>query len=163
MADNEKKVTQDSKVEKAATEESKAASKVAKAAKGNSKKSKKSVTGGWDKVKKFFKDYKGERKKIVWPDAKMVLKSTGVVILVVAIVSLIIFGIDQGLSAGITGLKKLATNETTVSAVADESKAEDSTEAEETKESKKDKKEDSKETTAEAETTAAEATEEEAE
>ena len=70
-------------------------------------------------AKRFFKDFKGESKKIVWPDAKTVLKSTGVVILVVAIVSVVIFGIDQGLSAGITGLKKLAAgDETTVSAEA---------------------------------------------
>ena len=47
-------------------------------------------------------------------------KSTGVVLLVVAVVSLIIWGIDTGLSAGITGLKKLATNDTSVSEVTDE-------------------------------------------
>lgn len=119
MADKEKKSGKASEVDKTATGESKAAEKVAKAAKGSGKKSDKPNVfvrmGRW--LKRFFKDFKGESKKIVWPDAKTVLKSTGVVILVVALVSVVIYGIDQGLSAGISGLKKLATgDETTVSA-----------------------------------------------
>ena len=121
MADKEKKSGKASEVDKTATGESKAAEKVAKAAKGSGKKSDKpNVFVRMGKgAKRFFKDFKGESKKIVWPDAKTVLKSTGVVILVVAIVSVVIFGIDQGLSAGITGLKKLAAgDETTVSAEA---------------------------------------------
>ncbi len=114
MADNNKKVAQNSDVEKATTEES-AAAKVAKAAKGNTNKKDKPnffVRTGKG-TKKFFKDFKGECKKIVWPDAKTVLKSTGIVLLVVAIVGLIVYGIDQGLSAGIGGLKQLATGEDT--------------------------------------------------
>ena len=112
MADKEKKVVSNSKVEKATTEESKAAEKVAKAAKGSNKKDKPNffVRAGKGS-KRFFKDFKGECKKIVWPDAKTVLKSTGIVLLVVAIVGLIVYGIDQGLSAGIGGLKQLATGE----------------------------------------------------
>ncbi len=112
MADKNKKVAQSSDVEKATTEES-AAAKVAKAAKGNTDKKDKPnffVRTGKG-TKKFFKDFKGECKKIVWPDAKTVLKSTGIVLLVVAIVGLIVYGIDQGLSAGIGGLKQLATGE----------------------------------------------------
>lgn len=119
MADKEKKAAQGSKVEKAATDESKAAAKVAKAAKGDKKSDKPNffVRAGKG-TKSFFKHFKGESKKIVWPDAKTVLKSTGVVILVVAIVAIIIYGIDQGLSAGVTGLKSLANrDETTTSAV----------------------------------------------
>lgn len=122
MADKEKKAAQGSKVEKAATEESKAAEKVAKAAKGADKKSgkaKSSEKGG--KVKDFFRHFKGETKKIVWPDAKTVLKSTGIVILVVAVAAIIIFAIDQGLGAGVTGLKSLANRgETTTSEAADD-------------------------------------------
>lgn len=118
MADKENKAAENSKAEKTASDESKAAAKVAKAAKGSSKKSDKpnvfSRMGSG--MKRFFKDFKGESKKIVWPDAKTVLKSTGVVILVVAIVSIIIWGIDTGLTAGISGLKHLAAGEeTTVS------------------------------------------------
>ena len=119
MADNENKIVPASDVEETATDEKGAAAKVAKAAKGK-KKSDKPSGARTGKIKKFFKDFRGEVKKIVWPDAKMVLKSTGVVLLVVAILSLIIYGIDQGLSAGITGLKKLATNDTSVSETIDE-------------------------------------------
>ena len=56
-------------------------------------------------IKKFCKDLKGEIKKIVWPDAKTVLKSTAVVLVVVAICGLVIFGIDQLLSLGLSLLK----------------------------------------------------------
>ncbi len=143
MADKEKKAAQGSKVEKAATEESKAAEKVAKAAKGADKKSgkaKSSEKGG--KVKDFFRHFKGETKKIVWPDAKTVLKSTGIVILVVAVAAIIIFAIDQGLGAGVTGLKSLANRgETTTSEAAaddhdhDHDEDESTTKADSSKES----------------------------
>ena len=59
-------------------------------------------------IKKFCKDLKGETKKIVWPDAKTVLKSTGVVLVVVAICGLAIFAVDQLLSLGLSGLKDVA-------------------------------------------------------
>ncbi|MCM1363727.1 MAG: preprotein translocase subunit SecE [Faecalibacterium sp.] len=149
MADKENKAAENSKAEKTASDESKAAAKVAKAAKGSGKKSDKpnvfSRMGSG--IKRFFKDFKGESKKIVWPDAKTVLKSTGVVILVVAIVSIIIWGIDTGLTAGISGLKHLAAGEeTTVSETVADSD-EETTVAETTAES-------DSETTTEAETTA---------
>ena len=123
MADKEKKAVQDSKVEKATTDEAKAAQKVAKAAKGAGKKDKPNFfTRASKGSKKFFKDFKGECKKIVWPDAKTVLKSTGIVLLVVAIVTIIVLGIDSALSAGVKGLKNLATGETetTTSAVVED-------------------------------------------
>ena len=124
MADNEKNIATNSDVEQTATDEKGAAAKVAKAAKGNKKSDKPGFFARSGKsTKKFFKDFRGEVKKIVWPDAKMVLKSTGVVLLVVAILSIIIYGIDQGLSAGITGLKKLATNDTSISETVDDETA----------------------------------------
>ena len=142
MADKEKKAVQDSKVEKATTDEAKAAQKVAKAAKGAGKKDKPNFfTRASKGSKKFFKDFKGECKKIVWPDAKTVLKSTGIVLLVVAIVTIIVLGIDSALSAGVKGLKNLATGETetTTSAVVEDEhdhdhdhKDEETTKAEET-------------------------------
>ena len=114
MADKENKVTQDSKVEKATTDESAAAAKVAKAAKGNKKSDKPSFfTRAGKGTKKFIKDFKGECKKIVWPDAKTVLKSTGIVLLVVAIVAIVVGVIDLGLSSGVKGLKNLALGEET--------------------------------------------------
>ena len=121
MADKENKVTQNSKVEKATTDESAAAAKVAKAAKGNKKSDKPSFfTRASKGTKKFVKDFKGECKKIVWPDAQTVLKSTGIVLLVVAIVAIVVGVIDLGLSSGVKGLKNLALGEeTTVESTTD--------------------------------------------
>ncbi len=143
MADKEKKVTQDSKVDKATTDESAAAAKVAKAAKGNNKSDKPSFfTRAGKGTKKFIKDFKGECKKIVWPDAKTVLKSTGIVILVVAIVALVVFGIDSALSAGVKGLKNLAIGEeTTVEQTTDEHEGHDH-DKDEAEEDKKDSEEE---------------------
>lgn len=59
-------------------------------------------------IKKFCKDLKGEIKKIVWPDAKTVFKSTAVVLAVVIVVGLIIFGIDTLLVEGIDLLQGAA-------------------------------------------------------
>ena len=143
MADKEKKIAPASDVEQTATDEKGAAAKVAKAAKGKKKSDKPNSGARSGKIKKFFKDFRGEVKKIVWPDAKMVLKSTGVVLLVVAILSIIIYGIDQGLSAGITGLKKLATNDTTVSENVDEETGEETgEEGEDTSASEEEQKEE---------------------
>lgn len=50
---------------------------------------------GWMKrVAKFFRDCKGEMKKIVWPTPKAALKSTGVVLVTIIVVGLFVFGID---------------------------------------------------------------------
>ncbi|MBE6770516.1 MAG: preprotein translocase subunit SecE [Ruminococcaceae bacterium] len=59
-------------------------------------------------IKKFCKDIKGEIKKIVWPDAKTVIKSTAIVLLVVAVCGVVIFAIDQLLSGGLSLLKDAA-------------------------------------------------------
>ena len=153
MADKENKVTQDSKVEKATTDESAAAAKVAKAAKGNKKSDKPSFfTRAGKGTKKFIKDFKGECKKIVWPDAKTVLKSTGIVLLVVAIVAIVVGVIDLGLSSGVKGLKNLALGEeTTVESTTDahdhdhdheEEGSEEETTAAKAEESTEDKAED---------------------
>ena len=145
MADKEKKVTQDSKVDKATTDESAAAAKIAKAAKGNNKSDKPSFfTRAGKGTKKFIKDFKGECKKIVWPDAKTVLKSTGIVLLVVAIVAIVVGVIDLGLSSGVKGLKNLALGEeTTVESTTDEHEGHDHAEGEESEDGKKDSEEES--------------------
>lgn len=155
MADNENRIVPASDDPQNAADEKDAAAKVAKAAKGKKKSDKPNAGARSGKIKKFFKDFRGEVKKIVWPDAKMVLKSTGVVLLVVAILSIIIYGIDQGLSAGITGLKKLATNDTSVSETVDEETDENADgNADEAKDDETDEAEDS-EQEAEAEDAAA--------
>jgi preprotein translocase subunit SecE len=48
------------------------------------------------KVKKFFKDYKSEFKKIVWPDKKDTLRQSGVVAVTIVIVALAVFLLDTG-------------------------------------------------------------------
>ena len=150
MADKEKKAAQDSKVEKAATDESKAAAKVAKAAKGDKKSDKPNFFARAGKgTKSFFKHFKGETKKIVWPDAKTVFKSAGVVILVVAVASIIIFGIDWCLSAGVTGLKQLAAGETTTSASAEDDHDHDHDHDEETTAAEETSKESDEKATSE--------------
>ncbi len=59
-------------------------------------------------IKKFCKDLKGEIKKIVWPDAKTVLKSTLVVLAVVAVCGLAIGVVDWLLSQGLSLLELAA-------------------------------------------------------
>lgn len=61
-------------------------------------------------IAKFAKDFKGELKKIVWPDRAIVIKSTGVVLAVVAVIGLIIFIIDTGLTQAIQLLSNAAVN-----------------------------------------------------
>lgn len=46
------------------------------------------------RVVKFFKDCRGEVKKIVWPTTQQTFKNTGVVIAVVATLGLFVFGVD---------------------------------------------------------------------
>lgn len=59
-------------------------------------------------IKKFFKDFKGEWKKVTWPSGKTVLNNSIVVIVIVVIVGIAIWGADTGLSAIINGLVSLA-------------------------------------------------------
>lgn len=158
MADKEKKAASSKKSsDETASEESKAAKKVAKAAKGQGKKSDKPnvfVRMG-KSTKRFFKDSKGECKKIVWPDAKTVLKSTGVVLLTVIIVGLLLWGLDTGLTAGIQGLKGVASGEevtTSVDKDANEDKEDESTSDKKKDETKK-SDEDSTEKKSDKETT----------
>ena len=52
----------------------------------------------FDKVRQFLNDAKTELKKVTWPTPKQTLASTGVVIVVVVIVSLFLGIVDFGLS-----------------------------------------------------------------
>lgn len=112
MAEEKKKVA--GEVDQATTDTKKAAAaKVAKAAKGNNKPKEKKpnifVRAG-KAIKRFFKDFKGESKKIVWPDGKTVMKNTGIVILVVAVVAVVVMGIDSLLALIIKSLQNLASS-----------------------------------------------------
>lgn len=46
------------------------------------------------RIIRFFKDLKGEMKKIVWPSKKQIINNTAVVIAVVAVSSLVVGGFD---------------------------------------------------------------------
>lgn len=48
------------------------------------------------RIGKFFRDCKGELKKIVWPTPKSVFKSTGVVLVTIIVLSLLVFLLDTG-------------------------------------------------------------------
>ena len=111
-------------------ENSEAAKKIAKAEKEKaSKKAKKNKENIfvriWKAIKRYFKDLKGEVKKITWPGAKEVLKGTVVTIVCIAIIGLVVFLVDLGLTKGINGLRTVAENRTTttVAAEADDAKA----------------------------------------
>ena len=51
------------------------------------------------KVSKYLRDTRGEYKKIVWPGFKTVLKNTGVVLAMCAVIAVIVILADTGLSA----------------------------------------------------------------
>lgn len=111
MAD-EKKVTDAEVAEKKAK---KADNKKAK--KAPSKFSPKNIGKG---IVRFFKDLRGETKKIVWPDAKMVVKSTGVVLATVLVLGAGVWILDFATSGAITAVMN-AANETEVTEVVTES------------------------------------------
>ena len=114
MAD-EKKVT-DAEV---AAKKAKKAEKKAK--KAPSKFSPKNIGKG---IARFFKDLRGETKKIVWPDAKMVVKSTGVVLATVLILGAGVWILDFATSGAITAVMN-AANETEITETVTESDSED--------------------------------------
>lgn len=106
-------------------ENSEAAQKIAKAEKEKaSKKSKKAKEGNifqriGKAIKRYCKDLKGEVKKITWPGAKEVLKGTVVTIVCIAIIGVVVFLVDLGLTQGIKGLRKVAENSKTTTSVSD--------------------------------------------
>ena len=46
------------------------------------------------KIGKFFRDCKGEIKKIVWPTPRAVFKNTGVVLVTIVVLGLFVFALD---------------------------------------------------------------------
>ena len=48
---------------------------------------------------KFFRDLKGEFKKIVWPSKKQIVNNTIVVIVAIIVIGVFIWAIDLGLAA----------------------------------------------------------------
>ena len=59
------------------------------------------------KIVKFFKDYKSEFKKIVWPSKADTLKMSAIVIVALVIAGLAIFLLDTGFSTAFSALGNL--------------------------------------------------------
>ncbi len=62
----------------------------------------------------FFKDLRGETKKIVWPGRQMVIKSTGIVLAAILVIGIGIWAIDFAVSGAITAVNKAASETTEV-------------------------------------------------
>ena len=65
-----------------------------------------------NKVKKhFFKDFKAELKKVIWPTPKQLVNNTGAVVTIVLITAVIVFALDAvfdlGNKYGITKLQSI--------------------------------------------------------
>ncbi len=98
MADENKK-----SVAKADTSEATKSKKDKKA----SKFSPKNIGKG---IARFFKDLRGETKKIIWPGRQMVIKSTGIVLAVILVIGAGIWLLDFALSGAVTAFNKAADN-----------------------------------------------------
>ena len=75
--------------------------------KKDAKKAKDKKPGFFARVKRWFKDLKGELKKVTWPTVKDVVKNVGVVILCVLIVGVFIWAFDWLARAVISALMDL--------------------------------------------------------
>lgn len=51
------------------------------------------------RIAKYFRECKAEVKKITWPAPKTVFKNFGIVLVIMAVMGLFIFALDQGLFA----------------------------------------------------------------
>ncbi|MBQ8209813.1 MAG: preprotein translocase subunit SecE [Clostridia bacterium] len=71
-------------------------------------------------IKKFFKDFKGTCKKVIWPDRKTVLKNTLIVFVTVVVVGAGIWLVDFAFSRGIRGVQDVISNSVSEEASDDE-------------------------------------------
>ena len=86
--------------------------------------------------KHFFKDFKAELKKVIWPTPKQVVKNTVAVITIVLITAVIVFALDLIFEAlnthGVNNLRKLVKPENTITTTEGESDANESSNSNET-------------------------------
>lgn len=99
-------------------------------------------------IARFFKDLRGETKKIVWPGRQMVIKSTGVVLASILVIGIFIWAIDFAVSGAVTAVNKAASETTEVVTTTDAAKGD------ENDEDTSDKADDAEEESTEATTTA---------
>ncbi len=113
---------------------SKGDKKVEKKAEKSKKPSKFSPKNFGKAIARFFKDLRGETKKIVWPGRQMVLKSTGIVLAAILVIGAGIWILDFALSGGITALTRIAENTTEVTEQVDSEETEEKNKTEESDE-----------------------------
>ena len=61
------------------------------------------------KVKDWWKGFKSDVKKIVWPSWKQVLKNTGIVVVIILICSLAVIALDYAFNGGFMALTEFIT------------------------------------------------------
>ena len=112
MAKNEKPASKEFDAQRdAQAKEAKKKLKEAEKSKSSDAKKAKTDKAGKKKTKKarrFWKDFRGEIKKIVWPDFKTVMKNTGIVLVTVIVIGAMVWILDFALSGSVRGLKNLA-------------------------------------------------------
>jgi preprotein translocase subunit SecE len=62
-----------------------------------------------DKIKKFFKDYRSELKKVVWPTKSQLIQNTGVVLVAITFMAIVVGVLDLAFGFGVQGLSNLKT------------------------------------------------------
>jgi len=74
--------------------------------------------------KHFWKDFKAELKKVIWPTPKQLFKNTVAVVFIVIVTSAIVFVLDVAFDAlntyGINRFKSAVTNSTSINETIDE-------------------------------------------
>ena len=76
-------------------------------------------------IKKFFKDFKGTCKKVIWPDRKTVLRNTLIVFVVTVVVGAVIWLTDWALTEGIRGVQNVIAAESVSEEADDAADADD--------------------------------------
>ena len=86
-------------------------------------------------IARFFKDLRGETKKIVWPGRKMVLKSTGIVLAAILVIGAGIWILDFAVSGAVKGFSNIAEQTTVEETTEEDEKDADEKDEETTEES----------------------------
>ena len=60
-----------------------------------------------DRIKKFFKEYKTELTRVVWPTKQQLIRNTSVVLVVIIFMAIVVGALDLLFGFGINGLSSL--------------------------------------------------------
>lgn len=97
----------DEKLEKTAKSEKPAKAEKASKQDKPAKKDKKDKVGFFTKIAKFFRDYRSEFKKLVWPTGPQLLRNCAVVFTSIIVCGAVLALLDFGFSQGVKGLWNL--------------------------------------------------------